>query len=120
MAYFVSVFSNIGMISFVALSAYLLLVVGQISFGQQGFFAIGAYVAALCTVVWQWPLSAAIAVGTLAAGLAGLLLGLPTLRLKGLYFAVGTLAFGEMVRLLLNVFEYRVKIDGEDDKWLVR
>ena len=113
MAYLQSVFANIGMISFVALSAYLLLVIGQISFGQQGFFAIGAYMAALGTTVWQWPLSLAIGVGAVAAGAAGFLLGLPTLRLRGLYFAISTLAFGEMVRLTLNVVHYRVKRNGE-------
>ncbi len=113
MDYLVSVLANMGMISFVALSAYLLLIVGQISFGQQGFFAIGAYMAAVCTAVWQLPLSLAILAAAAAAGAAGVLLGLPTLRLRGLYFAVGTLAFGEMVRLLLNIFAYQVEIDGE-------
>ena len=111
--YLVSVLSNMGMISFVALSAYLLLVLGQISFGQQGFFAIGAYVAGLCTAVWQLPLLLAIPAAAAVAGIAGGLLGLPTLRLKGLYFAVSTLAFGETIRLLLNIFRYRIEIDGE-------
>lgn len=113
MEYFLTIFANIGMIAFVALSAYLLLVVGQISFGQQGFFAIGAYVAALCTAVWQLPLTVAICAGACAAGIAGVLLGLPTLRLRGLYFAISTLAFAEMVRLLLIVFRYQVEVDGE-------
>ena len=113
MDYLLSVMASMGMIAFVAMSAYLLLVVGQISFGQQGFFAIGAYTAAVCTAVWQLPLAAAIFIGALGAGAAGLLLGLPTLRLRGLYFAIGTLAFGEMVRLALNVFNYQVEIDGE-------
>jgi len=113
MDYLYSVMANMGMIAFVALSAYLLLVVGQISFGQQGFFAIGAYVAGICTAVWQLPLSLAILAAAAVAGLAGVMLGLPTLRLRGLYFAISTLAFGEMVRLLLNLFHYRVDIDGE-------
>ncbi len=113
MDYLFSVMANMGMIAFVALSAYLLLIVGQISFGQQGFFAIGAYAAGLCTAVWQLPLSLAIAAAAAVAGIAGVMLGLPTLRLRGLYFAVSTLAFGEMVRLLLNVFHYQVEIDGE-------
>ena len=56
MDYLFSIMANTGMIAFVALSAYTLLIVGQISFGQQGFFAIGAYVAGICTVVWQLPL----------------------------------------------------------------
>jgi branched-chain amino acid transport system permease protein len=113
MEYFLSVLANMGLISFVALSAYLLLVVGQISFGQQGFFAIGAYAAGVCTAVWQLPLALALCAGALFAAVAGMLLGLPTLRLRGLYFAISTLAFGEMVRLLLNVFRYQVEIGGE-------
>jgi branched-chain amino acid transport system permease protein len=113
MDYLFSVMANMGMIAFVALSAYLLLIVGQISFGQQGFFAIGAYVAGICTALWQLPLALAILAAATVAGIAGLMLGLPTLRLRGLYFAVSTLAFAEMVRLLLNVFYYRVEIDGE-------
>ena len=113
MDYLFSVMANMGMIAFVALSAYLLLIVGQISFGQQGFFAIGAYMAGICTAVWQLPLALAILAAATVAGITGLLLGLPTLRLRGLYFAVSTLAFAEMVRLLLNVFYYRVEIDGE-------
>ena len=111
--YLVSILANMGMITFVALSAYLLLILGQISFGQQAFFAIGAYVAGLCTVVWQLPLLFAVPVAAAAAAIAGGLLGLPTLRLKGLYFAISTLAFGEMTRLLLNIFRYRREVDGE-------
>ena len=113
MEYLYSVMANMGMIAFLALSAYLLLIVGQISFGQQGFFAIGAYAAGMCTAVWQLPLWLAIPAAAVVAGIAGLMLGLPTFRLRGLYFAVATLAFGEMVRLLLNVFRYQVEIGGE-------
>jgi len=71
MDYLFSVMANMGMIAFVALSAYLLLIVGQISFGQQGFFAIGAYVAGICTAVWQLPLSLAILAAAAVAGIAG-------------------------------------------------
>ncbi len=73
MDYIVSVLANMGLISFVALSAYLLLIVGQISFGQQGFFAIGAYMAAVCTVVWQLPLGVAIFAAAATASAAGVL-----------------------------------------------
>jgi len=111
--YLVSVLSNIGVISFVALSAYLLLLTGEISFGQQAFFAIGAYAAGIATALWGWPLGAALAWGALAGGTAAVLVGLPTLRLHGLYFAVATLAFAETVRLLFEQFRYQVTIDGE-------
>src|SRR5690606_15221548 len=84
--YLVGVLSNIGMFSFVALSAYLVLLVGEISFGQQAFFAIGAYAAGIATAMWGLPLGPGLALGAIAGGLAGALVGLPTLRLRGLYF----------------------------------
>ena len=79
--YLVSVLSNIGIISFVALSAYLLLLTGEVSFGQQAFFAIGAYAAGIATALWGWPLSAALGWGAATAGAAAILVGIPTLRL---------------------------------------
>lgn len=111
--YLIGILSNIGVISFVALSAYLLLLTGEISFGQQAFFAIGAYAAGIATALWGWPLSAALVWGAAVAATAAMLVGLPTLRLHGLYFAVATLAFAEMVRLLVEQFHYQVVIDGE-------
>jgi len=111
--YLVSVLANIGVISFIALSAYLLLLTGEISFGQQAFFAIGAYAAGIATAMWGWPLGAALAWGAALAGGAAVLVGLPTLRLHGLYFSVATLAFAEMVRLIFEQFRYRALIGGE-------
>src|SRR5215813_11041614 len=111
--YLIGVLSNIGVISFVALSAYLLLLTGEISFGQQAFFAIGAYAAGIATAMWSWPLAAALIFGAATGGASAALVGLPTLRLHGLYFAIATLAFAEMVRLLFELFQYQVLIDGE-------
>jgi branched-chain amino acid transport system permease protein len=111
--YLVGVLSNIGVISFIALSAYLLLLTGEISFGQQAFFAIGAYAAGIATALWGWPLALALGWGAAVAGMAAVLVGVPTLRLHGLYFAVATLAFAEMVRLLFEQFRYQVVVDGE-------
>jgi branched-chain amino acid transport system permease protein len=111
--YLVGVLSNIGVISFVALSAYLLLLTGEISFGQQAFFAIGAYAAGIATAMWGWSLAAALLWGAAAGGGAALLIGVPTLRLQGLYFSIATLAFAEMVRILFELFRYQVMIDGE-------
>ena len=109
----IGVFSNIGMISFIALSAYLLLVVGEISFGQQAFFAISAYASGIATAMWGWPLWLGLLWGALVAAGAATLVGIPTLRLRGLYFAVATLAFAELVRLVFEIFKYQVEIDGE-------
>ena len=109
----IGVLSNMGMISFIALSAYLVLVVGEISFGQQAFFAISAYASGIASAMWEWPFLGAVLWGAAIAGLAGLLLAIPTLRIRGLYFAIATLAFAEMVRLALEIFTYRVEVDGE-------
>jgi len=111
--YLIGVLSNIGMISFIALSAYLLLLVGEISFGQQAFFAIAAYASGIATAMWDWPLWLGLAWGAAVAAAAATLIGIPTLRLRGLYFAVATLAFAELVRLIFEIFRYQVEIDGE-------
>ncbi|MDJ0947781.1 MAG: branched-chain amino acid ABC transporter permease [Alphaproteobacteria bacterium] len=111
--YLVSVLSNIGMISFIALSAYLLLLTGEISFGQQAYFAISAYGSGIATAMWGWPFWAGLLWGATLAGLAATLVAIPTLRLRGLYFSIATLAFAEMVRLVFEIFTYQVEIDGE-------
>ncbi len=70
---------------------------GQISIGHVGLLAIGAYAYAALTVTWDWPPFAALAAAAGAGGLCGLLLGLPSLRLPGFYFAMATLAFSLIV-----------------------
>ena len=111
--YLVQILSNIGMISFIALSAYLLLVTGEISFGQQAFFAISAYASGIATAMWGWPLWLGILWGAASAAAAAFVLAWPTLRLRGLYFAIATLAFAEMVRLVFEIFIYQIEIDDE-------
>src|SRR5690606_16873524 len=111
--YLISVLSNIGVVSFVALSAYLLLLTGEISFGQQAFFAIGAYAAGIATAMWGWPLALAIVWGAAVGAVGAVLVGIPALRLHGVFFAIATLAFAEMVRILFELFHYQVEIDGE-------
>ncbi len=109
----IGVLTNVGLISFIALSAYLLLIAGELSFGQQAFFGVGAYAAGILTAIYDWPLPIA-ALGAMACGaLAALLVGLPTLRLKGLYFAMATLAAAEMFRILFELLHFQREIDGE-------
>ncbi len=110
--FLITVLSNIGMISFVALSAYILLLSGQISFGQQAYFGIGAYTAGIATVMWSWPISGALLLGALTAAAAAGLVGLATLRLSGIYFAMATLAFAEIMRIAAELFVYRREIGG--------
>jgi branched-chain amino acid transport system permease protein len=109
----IGVVSNMGVISFLALSAYLLLLTGEISFGQQAFFAMGAYAAGIATALWQWPLWLGLVAGIGVGAAAAALVGLPTLRLHGFQFAIATLAFAEMVRILFELFRYRIVRDGE-------
>jgi branched-chain amino acid transport system permease protein len=104
---------NIAVISFLALSAYVLLVSGEISFGQQAFFAVGAYAAGMTTAMAELPLAAGLVAGALAGAFGATLVGLATLRLRGLYFAIATLAFGEMMRIACELFRWQVIIDGE-------
>jgi len=111
--YLLTVISNIGMISLIALSAYLLLISGEISFGQQAYFGISAYAGAIATTLWGWPLWMALLFGSSLAALAAGFVGLLTLRISGLYFSIATLAFAEMVRLSLFKLSYQLEIDGE-------
>ena len=111
--YVITVLSNIGMISFIALSAYLLLLTGEISFGQQAYFGLGAYAAGSVTAMLLLPIWAGILVGACVAGLVAMVVGTLTLRLSGLYFSISTLAFAEMVRLILLIVHVQVEVGGE-------
>ena len=93
------------------LSVYTVALTGQISFGQQGFLAIGAYLSAIATTLWGIPLIPALLLGALAAAFMGFLVGFPVLRLRGLNLAIATFAFGEIVRLGIINFHYTRIID---------
>ena len=112
-AHAIGVLTNIGLFSFLALSAYLLLVAGELSFGQQAFFGVGAYAGGIATALYGWPLPLALLAAMAAGGLAQLLIALPTLRLKGLYFAMATLAAAEMVRIGLELLHFRRLVEGD-------
>jgi branched-chain amino acid transport system permease protein len=71
---------------------------GLLNFGQVGFMAIGAYTMAILVVKEGWSTWLAAPLGIAAAAVGGLLLGLPSLRLRADYFAIVTIAFSEIVR----------------------
>ena len=72
------------------------------SFGNAGFMSIGAYTSALLTAKLGLPFVPAILAGIIFAGFIAFLLGSLTLKLKGDYFLITTLGFGEMIRVLFN------------------
>jgi branched-chain amino acid transport system permease protein len=74
---------------------------GQISLGHAAFLAIGAYTTALLGNKLDLPFVATLPLSGLAAALLGMIVGVPALRLKGLYLALGTLAFGFIVEYVI-------------------
>ncbi|MCL4440636.1 ABC transporter [Desulforamulus profundi] len=79
---------------------------GQFSIGHAGFMAVGAYGAAMITIKAHLPFAIALLVGALLAAVCGILVGLPTLRLRGDYLAIATLGFGEIIRGLIVNIDY--------------
>ena len=65
---------------------------GQISIGHSGFMAVGGYTSAILCAELGWPFWVALPCGALAAGIAGLLFGLPSLKIKGFYLIMATIA----------------------------
>jgi branched-chain amino acid transport system permease protein len=80
---------------------------GLLDLGYVGFFAVGTYVAALLTsrdsMLHKLPYLATLPLAMIVTTVAGLILGMPTLRLRGDYLAIVTLGFGEIVRLLATI-----------------
>lgn len=79
---------------------------GQFSIGHAGFMAVGAYMGAVVTMMWELPFAAGIIVATISAGVLGALIGLPTLRLNGDYLCIATLGLGEIIRICILNIEY--------------
>ncbi len=111
--YAIGVLTNIGLFSFIALSAYLLLVAGEMSFGQQAFFGVGAYAGGILTAMYGLPLPVAALAAMALGAAAAVLVGWPALRLRGLYFAMATLAAAEMFRIVFELIHFQRAIDGE-------
>src|SRR5215510_1099475 len=102
----------IGVHTLLGLSAYIVLLTGQVSLAQAGFLAIGAYSAAMLTVLAGWALVPALAVGAFLGALVACAVGFPALRVRGLILVVATLAFGEGMRLFFFNFDYQIARGG--------
>lgn len=79
---------------------------GQFTLGHAAFMAVGAYTSAVVTAKLGMPFFVAIIAAGIMASIAGVIIGIPTLRLKGDYLAIATLGFGEIVRILALNIDY--------------
>ena len=75
---------------------------GQMSLGNAVYFGLGAYATALTQVWWGWNPWLGMLVGMVVAGIVALLIGLPCFRLKGHYFAIATMAVGEIINIIFT------------------
>lgn len=120
MAYWYTVATLAGINVILAYSVYTSFMSGQVSIGQAAFFGLGAYVAASLTVLFGLDLASAVLLGGLAGTALSLVVGIPTLRLKGYHFTIATVAFAEATRVFLHNVKYgRPKSSGAvGDQWL--
>lgn len=102
-----SLFAFMGINGLLALSIYATLSCGQLSLANAGFMAIGAYAGALLTLkAPAIPFAAVLLCSALAPALAAVPLGLPVLRLRGVFLAIATIGFGEVVRLFFVNWDF--------------
>ncbi len=103
--YYLQVASFILLNIILGVSIYITLATGQLSLGHAGFMSIGAYTSALLTINYDVPLVLGILIAAVFTGLVGVLIGFPALRLSGVYLAIATLGFGEVIRVLFVNWE---------------
>ncbi|HYT54044.1 MAG TPA: branched-chain amino acid ABC transporter permease [Verrucomicrobiae bacterium] len=92
---------SVGTNVLLALSIYLTLACGLLTVANAAFMGLGAYTAGLLTINTGTPFLLALLLGALVPALVALIIGRPTLRLSGVYLAMATLAFGEVVRIVI-------------------
>jgi branched-chain amino acid transport system permease protein len=95
---------SLGINGLLALSMYVVLAVGQLSLGQAAFMGLGAYSSAIMTLKLNWPFALVLPASCVVPVLFALAIGVPTLRLSGVYLAIATIGLGEVLRAVyLNV-----------------
>jgi branched-chain amino acid transport system permease protein len=78
---------------------------GQISLGHAAFYGMGAYISAIASTTWHWPLAAALVFAVAAVAVTSFLVAIPTLRLEGHYLVMATLGFNIIVTILIIQLE---------------
>ncbi len=107
-----STIAYVGIHALLALSVYTTLSCGLLALGGSGFAAIGAYASALLTMQAGWPFPLVLLAAVALPALVAVPLGLPVLRLRGVFLAIATIAFGEVVRIGLVNWEYVKGAEG--------
>lgn len=110
--YYLQLAINILIFATLALSWDLLARTGQLSLAHAAFYGLGAYTSVLLTTRIGAPIPLGIAAGALTAVAAAVLLGFLTLRLRGIYFAIATLAFSETLRVITNQLRFTGRATG--------
>ncbi len=100
----VLIFAGINVIA--AYSFYVPFKTGQISLGQAGFMGVGAYAAGIVTAKLGLPFPLGLLAGGVAAGLIGVGVGFPALRIRGIYLLLLTLGFAEIVQVIILTWDY--------------
>ncbi|HZW53161.1 MAG TPA: branched-chain amino acid ABC transporter permease [Candidatus Elarobacter sp.] len=99
---------QIGVNAILALSLSVSLQAGQLALAQAAFMGIAAYVSAILAMNYHWPLLATIIAAALVSTVVAAVLALPVQRLRGVFLAIATIGFGEIVRVFAN----NLKITG--------
>ena len=108
MDFYYGLAQTVGIHTLLGLSAYIVLLTGQVTMAQAAFFAVGAYAAGMLSVLAGWHIVPALGAGAVFGAATACAVGFPALRVKGLMLVVATLAFGEGVRLFFFNFDYQV------------
>jgi len=85
---------------------------GQISMGHAGFMAVGGYISAILTAKFGWPFIAALPTAALATGIAGIIFGLPSLKIKGFYLIMATIAAHFIIIWVILQLDITGRTDG--------
>lgn len=88
---------------------------GQFSLGHAAFMSVGAYLSAIATAKLGQPMIVGILIAAVGSAVMGLIIGIPTLRLKGDYLAIATLGFGEIIRIIALNIDYIGGASGFND-----
>ena len=113
MEFYLGLVQIVSVHTILGLSAYIILLTGQVTMAQAGLVSVGAFCSAMLTTMAGWNIFPAMFIGSLGTCVLAIVLGYPALRVKGMIFVIATLAFGEAVRLFWFNFKFQVEKNGE-------